>query len=161
MKREKDPVIRELERRRRQAKWATDEPIILSQKQFRSLRPSRNVVVLALWVCLGAVSTLQIMRGPSPDSVNANLDLMVQDSLAGAIITVSVLNIAAAFVPHSGISLGLEIGAMLFGVAGFLVYLLVIIDVDLQPWTTAGFAWSAALFIGCGLRVFQIFRRGY
>lgn len=133
----------------------------MTQKQFRGLRPARNLIVQMLWVCLAVVSWVQIIDGVSPDSANNNVNRVVQYALAVTVIFVSSLNLTAAWVKHSGISLGMEIFAMLFGTGGFLCYALIIVETNDKWWATASFAWSIAMLIGCGLRSVQIFRRGY
>lgn len=135
--------------------------MVMSAKQFRSVRPSRNIIVVCLWVVLGFVSTAQLFSGVSPDSVNTVLDTEVQDYLAWSIIVVCGLNLIAAIVRHDGLSLGIEIGATVFGTGGFFVYALIIMDTSYHWWTLAGWAWATGLFIGCLLRAVQIFRRGY
>lgn len=146
---------------RRQAKWHNVDPVVLTQKQFRALRPSRNVIVVCMWLCLAVVSSVQALDGVAPGSVNDDLDRQVQVALAGTIIFVALSSLAAAFIRHSGLSLGIEIGAMVFGVGAFVLYGVIIVAANEKWWAVTTFAWAVSMTTGCTLRALQIMRRGY
>lgn len=138
-----------------------NDVVVLARADFRRLRPSRHPIVMGLWCAFGTVSTLQLIHGVAPTSINSHLEQVVQIVLAGMVIVGTLLNLVGAWVRDDSWALGMEIGGLILLGTAFVVYALAIAG-NTEFWAaTIGAAWSIGMLAGTLGRTVQIFRRGW
>lgn len=148
-------------RRRLRRHKAPNLALILTPAELRKLRPSRHWLVLAIMTGFSIVSVVQILRGPSPDSVNIALPVVVQTVLAVVAVAGAVLNLLAAAIPSDKVALACEAGGMALLCAAFSVYAGIIVATIPQWYATSSAAYSLALSGGTFARIVQILQRGW
>lgn len=147
--------------KRQRELWEID-PVVLTQKQFRELRPSRNIVTTTLWWLLAFGSLLSIHTTPSSDTIQSTLEHEVLIVVDVVFIVAAILRSAAGWIKQNSKSLACEIAAMMLTTAVLLVYGFALIELHPNTfYSNPSFMWCAGMSLGCLLRVTQIFRRGY